>query len=157
MRLVLIILGVGCISAALLLFRKQQHDFLDIQEQVILRAQESGAQELEALVEDLKTQLAEATRLNIEQLEVRAQELRESTSLDVTPVISEVEGREVAASVDCAPETTKEPVALGQWSQREKLVREMFSLGMKADVIAKELGIGKGEVQLILDLSRSGD
>lgn len=99
----------------------------------------------------------------------------DDVELTLDAMLSELEakGKEVIASIESAatgkgiavnhsthPDTaddTADDIVPGQLGpdQKKRLVRQLFRQGLDTATIARQLGLGQGEVQLIIDLPES--
>lgn len=149
----LLFIGISCIITAFLMDRKEQikerDDFLRLQERFLLKAQESGAMELQAIAADLSGELEEKATEIFEQMEEKLAEMQK--------ILIAATKEDADQSAKVVKNGIKSRVASGSWRQREEDILKMVSLGMNAEAIAKELNIGKGEVKLVLSLAQSGD
>ncbi|MCK9526779.1 MAG: hypothetical protein M0R49_12750 [Limnochordia bacterium] len=119
----------------------------------------AGVLELQTLKSDLSEQLESQYEQLLADLEAKAEELTQHLPQRTTHSPLQVEAQ--PPSTDSVTEQEEEVFAsekpvfgVGEWGERERLIREMYKLGMNVEAIAKELNIGKGEVSLVLDLAR---
>lgn len=152
---ILALLGLAFIGASFILAKKQQQDYQRLQEEMMAAVVNAGVIELQTLKSDLAQELQNQYEQHVADLEAKVKELMLSLERTTAPVPRSIEQPAAQEAVNEGQEISAKPAfGVGLWQERERLIREMYKLGMNVEAIAKELNIGKGEVSLVLDLAR---
>lgn len=161
MEWVLLILGMLALAGALFWQHKQEQDFVRLQKEALEQVVRDRTADLELLVSDLTEELSQAARRAVNDLEQRLGALRlrgpgEGEASDQS---------EISAVQLSAPQPVVQPAGSSQGVSgslphfdrraKEKAVKELAAQGKDITSIAKELGMGKGEVELILNLDQA--
>ncbi|MDI3280802.1 MAG: hypothetical protein QJR13_05475 [Bacillota bacterium] len=156
MEWVLLILGMLALAGALFWQHKQEQSFVRLQKEALEQVVRDRTADLELLVSDLTEELNQAARRAVSDLEERIGALRARwQEEEKAPSQSEVSAPQPVVQPAAGPQrVSAQPPRLDRRA-REKAVKELAAQGKDITSIAKELGLGKGEVELILNLEQA--
>ncbi len=174
--------GVGIILLALILSGRERQNYVDFQDRALHREGVTNLADLSLVMADLTDQLNETADRITSDLDKRASELREliyaAKQLASASIASDLNAANTGAAItdtasmpatgtafkedEAAPEHADRPEeerwpkkVPTAWQEKERAVRELAEQGADVLAIARQLNIGKGEVQLILDLDKT--
>jgi len=163
MLILLFLVGLGAVLLALFVVKdKQVQDNNPINQNKILTAEKK----LKEKIDEADKMIAElnkfANHVNDELTEKHKELLFLYEMIDskyseqLKPTIKKVEAQEAVRIIKEVPEEAKEEVKEAKVEKKGGYsdIYEMSKKGMSVDEIAKELGIGKGEVKLLLELTQ---
>lgn len=144
MQMFLFAAGVGIILVALILNSRERQSYAEFQDRALQREGVTDLADLSLVMADLTAQLNETADKITSDLDKRAGELRELIE----------SARQLESSTIPSGAATAE-ITAGPVSDKERAVRQLAEQGADVLTIARQLNIGKGEVQLILDLMKT--
>lgn len=151
MQMFLFAAGVGIILVALILNGRERQSYAEFQDRALQREGVTNLADLSLVMADLTAQLTETADKITSDLDKRAGELREliESARQLASTTIPMASSTIPSGAATA-EITASPV-----SDKERAVRRLAEQGADVLTIARQLNIGKGEVQLILDLMKT--
>src|SRR5690554_6127837 len=129
MELILVLLGLGFIAASFILASRQRQDYLRVQEEMMENVVNASVLELQNLKSELSEELVAKYEELSDDLEAKAKILAQDDQLkNVTeqPEVGQVKGENSSERPnDQVQDLSKSRISMGEWEQRERLVREM--------------------------------